>query len=130
MLVRPAGSTVTPVVRTVGAMASAPPVPAVTSAPGVARRLVLPVEAFSQEMHRGHYPAYDGGGEAWCSATSTAMLLRYWGRGPCGSALSWVQPPVDAQVDVAARQVYDHTYQGCGNWGFNTAYAGTYDLDV
>ncbi len=33
--------------------------------------------------------------------------------------------PVDAQVDSAARNVFDYTYDGAGNWPFNTAYAAT-----
>ena len=33
--------------------------------------------------------------------------------------------PVDAQVDFTARNVFDYTYDGAGNWPFNTAYAAT-----
>lgn len=36
-----------------------------------------------------------------------------------------MSPATDAQVDVAARMVYDAEYGGTGNWPFNTAYAGT-----
>ena len=28
--------------------------------------------------HHGEYPEFDNGGEAWCSPTSTAMVVRYW----------------------------------------------------
>jgi hypothetical protein len=34
----------------------------------------------------------------------------------------------DPQVDLAARAVFDHTYDGAGNWPFNTAYAATRGL--
>ena len=32
---------------------------------------------------------------------------------------------IDAEVDFAARNVFDYTYDGAGNWPFNTAYAAT-----
>ena len=37
-------------------------------------------------------------------------------------------PWVDSQVDYAARNVFDYTYSGCGNWPFNTAYAARFGL--
>ena len=40
-----------------------------------------------------------------------------------GRDLAWVTPPLDAEVDFAARNVFDYTYDGAGNWPFNTAYA-------
>jgi hypothetical protein len=80
-------------------------------------------------VHIGHYPQWNGGGEAWCSATSTAMVLRYWGTGPTAADLAWVDPPVDAEVDHATRNVFDYTYDGAGNWPFNTAYAARYGLE-
>ena len=39
---------------------------------------VLPVPRYSQMVHEGDYPQYDGGGEAWCSPTSTTMVLDYY----------------------------------------------------
>lgn len=129
-LLRPAGSDASPVLRSVGAMASRLPngkkVP--VSPIGVAAGTVLDVPTFSQEVHVGHYPQWDNGGEAWCSPTSTAMVLAYWNAGPRDGDLSWVDPPVDAEVDFAARNVYDYTYEGAGNWSFNTAYASRYGL--
>ena len=89
----------------------------------------LGVPPYSQEIHHGHYPEFDNGGEAWCSPTSTAMVLRYWQNktgtpyAPSASETSWVNPPQDPEVDYAARFVYDYHYQGAGNWPFNTAYA-------
>src|SRR5690349_7663060 len=76
-LLRKAGTTLTPQVGTVGAVAS--DLPAVdrvtTSRTGVARGIVLDVPRYSQMVHAGEYPQYGGGGEAWCSPTSTSMVL-------------------------------------------------------
>jgi Peptidase_C39 like family len=89
----------------------------------------LGVDPYSQEIHHGHYPEFDNGGEAWCSPTSTAMVVRYWQErtgtpyAPTAAETAWVTPPVDAAVDYTARFVYDYHYQGAGNWPFNTAYA-------
>ena len=55
---------------------------------------------YSQEIHAGQYPEYDGGGEAWCSPTSTSMVLAYWGALPPPSEWSWVDPSyADPWVD-------------------------------
>jgi hypothetical protein len=130
-LYRRAGTTATPTLRMAGVMASAVPdrftVPA--SRPGPARGVELPVPRYSQNVHVGEYPQYDGGGEAWCSPTSTEMVVEYWRRGPTREDLAWVDPRyADPSVDHAARSTYDHDYQGAGNWPFNTAYAATFGL--
>lgn len=128
VLNRRAGSAATPVLRLAGAVATAVPAAGSPTEPTSAfggTVTTLNVPAYSQEVHIGHYTAWGGGGEAWCSATTTAMLLDYWGAGPSTAEKSWVSPPVDAQVDVVARGVYDPAYGGTGNWPFNTAYAGT-----
>jgi hypothetical protein len=90
----------------------------------------LEVTPFSQETHHGEYPEFDNGGEAWCSPTSTAMVVNYWTRvtgtqyAPTTNETSWVDPAFDdPEVDYTARYVYDYHYQGAGNWPFNTAYA-------
>lgn len=89
----------------------------------------LPVPPYSQEIHAGEYAEFDGGGEAWCSPTSTAMVLAYWGKGPTAADTSWVSPRYrDPVVDHAARYTYDSTYGGTGNWSFNAAYAAHYDM--
>ncbi|MFI2616863.1 peptidase C39 family protein [Streptomyces sp. NPDC018584] len=126
-LYRTPGTTATPTVWRLGAMASAVPdrftVPA--SAPGVAKELTVP--RYSQEIHVGQYPEYDNGGEAWCSPTSSQMIIEYWGRKPKPEDLAWVDPSyADPQVCHAARQTFDYQYDGCGNWPFNAAYAATY----
>ncbi|MFJ4877423.1 peptidase C39 family protein [Streptomyces sp. NPDC088745] len=127
VLYRLPGTGATPTLWRVGAMSSALPdrftVPA--SAPGHAGELAVPCH--SQEIHAGRYPEYDNGGEAWCSPTSSTMVLEYWGRGPSTDDLAWVDPAyADPQVCHAARYTYDHQYRGCGNWPFNAAYAASY----
>ncbi|WP_345657771.1 peptidase C39 family protein [Streptomyces siamensis] len=126
-LYRTPGSRITPVVWRLGAMGSDVPdrftVPA--STPGLAQELAVP--RLSQEIHAGQYPEYDNGGEAWCSPTSSQMIIEYWGRRPTAEQLSWVDPAyADPQVCHAARFTYDYQYGGCGNWPFNAAYASTY----
>jgi hypothetical protein len=126
-LMKPLGTSEIPTVDFVGAMASALPdtKKVSASAAGPGRGIELPVPTYSQEVHIGHYPQWDNGGEAWCSPTSTAMVVDYWRAGPTTGETSWVQPPTDAQVDFTARNVFDYTYDGAGNWPFNTAYAAT-----
>lgn len=126
-LYRRPGSGLTPTVWRLGAMASDVPdrfgVPA--SEPGLARELTVP--RYSQNTHVGQYPEYDNGGEAWCSPTSSQMIVEYWGRKPSAADLAWVDPAFDdPQVCHAARNTYDYQYRGCGNWPFNAAYAATY----
>jgi hypothetical protein len=130
-LMRRAGaSSASPSVSFVGAMASqVSGVPAV-SAPGPARGIVLPVPTYSQMVHRGEFSQYGGGGEAWCSPTSTAMVLGYYGRLPSASSYGWVGQRTDPWVDEVARRTYDAAYRGTGNWPFNTAYAASRGLSA
>ncbi|ALG06103.1 C39 family peptidase [Kibdelosporangium phytohabitans] len=130
-LLRAAGSNESPTLSMAGAMTSAIPdrftVP--TSPSGGAWGKELKVPAYSQNIHVGQYPEYGGGGEAWCSPTSTQMVVEYWGKRPSKEDLSWVDPSyADPSVDHAARYTYDKDYDGTGNWPFNTAYAATYGL--
>lgn len=132
-LLRAEGSRAEPAVWRLGVLSSDVParyeVPA--SEPGPACGVELPVPRYSQEIHKGQYPQYDGGGEAWCSPTSSQMIIEYWGRKPTRGDLSWVDPSYqDPQVCQAARYTYDYQYEGCGNWPFNAAYAAGYrDMD-
>ncbi|MER5993675.1 MULTISPECIES: peptidase C39 family protein [Streptomyces] len=126
-LYRRPGTALTPTVWRVGAMGSDVPdrftVPA--SRPRLARELIVP--RYSQEIHKGRYPEYDNGGEAWCSPTSSQMIIEYWGGRLTAEQLAWVDPSyTDPQVCHAARSTYDHQYAGCGNWPFNAAYAATF----
>ncbi|MFK4147326.1 peptidase C39 family protein [Streptomyces sp. NPDC004065] len=128
-LYRRPGTRLTPSVRRAGAMGSDVPdrftVPASTPA-HPARELAVP--RYSQEIHAGQYPEYDNGGEAWCSPTSSQMIVEYWGGRLTPGQLSWVDPSyADPQVCHAARYTYDHQYAGCGNWPFNVAYAATFE---
>jgi hypothetical protein len=59
---------------------------------------------------------YPGGGEVWCSPTSTSMLLAYWAD-VLGDAALRETPP------EAASMCLDHVYEGTGNWTFNVAHA-------
>lgn len=127
-----------PTVRQVAATASDPKTAdATASQTTVHHTIELPVPAYSQEIHRGEYPQYDGGGEAWCSPTSTAMVVSYWHRGPSQHDLQSLPADTvfdqhgrkDAIVDWTAQQTYDKDYDGTGNWPFNTSYASAYGLD-
>ena len=53
-------------------------------------------------------------GEAWCSPTSTSMLLAFH--------------DVDVTVPEAADGTWDEVYEGNGNWPFNVAYAASLGL--
>jgi hypothetical protein len=129
-LVRPSGSTAVPRVHSVGAMASR--LPDATSVatskpatgPGSALGTVLRVPRYSQMAHKGYYQQYDGGGAAWCSPTSTTMVLGYYDALPRERAYAWVrQDYPDRVVAHVARMTYDAGFGGTGNWPFNTAYA-------
>ena len=122
-----------PNVRLLGAEVSAVKYSATmaTSEPLGGDTVELPVPALSQEVHARQYPQWGGGGEAWCSPTSTEMVVEYWGRGPGADDLAWVDPSyADPSVDFAARSTYDVAYRGTGNWPFNTAYAAQFGLDA
>ncbi|WP_236796645.1 C39 family peptidase [Amycolatopsis sp. GM8] len=120
-----------PTVSTIGAMTSNVPdrftVP--VSPPGKATGIELPVPAYAQNLHKGQFPEYGGGGENWCSPTATEMVVEYWGRRPSESQMSWIPADyADRTVDYAARNTYDYAYEGTGNWPFNTAYAAEFGL--
>jgi len=129
-LYRASGSA-TPTVRLVGAMTSAGTTYDIPSDFG-GRASDNNVPSYSQEIHRGEFPEYDNGGEAWCSPTSTGMILSHWGTGPNATDLAAFPGPgyTDPQVDYAARYVYDWHYQGAGNWPDNAAYAARFGLNA
>jgi hypothetical protein len=129
-LYRRAGSNTTPSVTRYSAVASnltneKNTFPSATTMNGTTIDLNVP--KYSQEIHHGEYPQFDGGGEAWCSPTSTAMVVAYWQRSPSGSELVGI-PYADPWVDYTARNVFDYHYLGAGNWPFNTAYAASRGL--
>ena len=95
----------------------------------------LHLPQYSQEIHHGDFPQYDNGGEAWCSPTSTSMVVSYWGSSfmPTPAEYQWVTDALGAShadpwVDYTARAVYDYHYNGAGNWPFNAAYAASRGL--
>jgi hypothetical protein len=52
------------------------------------------------------------------------MVLAYYRKLPPSSSYAWVNHGYrDRVVDHVARMVFDHGYDGTGNWPFNTAYA-------
>ena len=136
-LFRRAGTTATPSVSRLSAVAAnltkqKGSFPSATTMNGTTIDLDVPL--YSQEIHHGEYPQFDNGGEAWCSPTSTSMVVGYWdklfplaGHAPSEDETSWVGYP-DPWVDFTARYVYDYRYNGAGNWPFNTAYAASRGL--
>jgi uncharacterized protein YvpB len=57
------------------------------------------------------------GASGWCSPTCVSMILGWWSR-------QLHRPELEVPVAKVAREVFDQTYGGTGNWNFNTAYAG------
>jgi hypothetical protein len=125
-LLRTKGSTATPALKSVAGVAASYSTKTLTatSKTTMTTTKVLDVPTYSQMIHRGEYPAYGGGGAAWCSPTSTVMLLRYWGSGPSSADYAFADDYKDPWVDHAAVHTYDYRYDGTGNWSFSTAYAG------
>ncbi|GAA5153454.1 peptidase C39 family protein [Nocardioides marinquilinus] len=103
-----------------------------TSAFTLGRAVELDVPRYSQNIHKGEYPDYGGGGQVWCSPTSSSMVLRWWGRryAPSARETADIDVPQDPQVPYAAMHTWDFTYEGAGNWPFNAAYAGSRGLDA
>lgn len=123
VLLRPEGKKARPRLDRVGAMASHVVARSRTSRPGKVAGTVIDVPTYSQMVHRGHHPEWGNGGEAWCSPTSTAMVLEHYGANP-RKGHRFKPGHSDSIVDWTASMTYDHGYRGTGNWAFNTAYAG------
>ena len=86
-----------------------------------------PVPRYSQMVHEGDYPQYDGGGEAWCSPTSTTMVLDYYDALPPAPAYSLgaARTTPTGSSPTSRGMTYDAGFGGTGNWPFNTAYAAS-----
>jgi hypothetical protein len=70
----------------------------------------------STPEHSQHgYPNEKG----WCSPTSLSMVLARW-------AEILQRPEMDLTVPQVAAAVYDKSFDGTGNWPFNTAFAGSF----
>jgi hypothetical protein len=128
----------TPSVQQLAATTTRPgALPTTTSEPVLSDSIELDVPRLSQSIHSGEYPQFGGGGQVWCSPTSTAMVMDFWGVGPTEDDLATLPHDAvfdrndshDAQVPWAAIHAWDHTYRGAGNWPYNTAYASHYGLD-
>ncbi|PWK16482.1 C39 family peptidase [Tumebacillus permanentifrigoris] len=66
---------------------------------------------------------FPNGGEVWCSPTSTSMVMAYWATVTGNAALNQTVPTV-------VNGVWDYTYNGGGNWPYNTNYAASFDLQA
>ncbi len=106
---------VTPAVRNVSVATSAAAARQKALAPGnpALWNQSLAVPACSQMIYQG--------GDVWCSATSTSMIVGYWDHdtGSC-----------EPRVRAAVAGIYDWAYDGTGNWPFNAAYAATHGLEA
>ncbi|GHO85753.1 C39 family peptidase [Dictyobacter formicarum] len=79
----------------------------------------LAVPQRSQNLDQYRNLGYGGGGDVWCSPTSTSMVMAYW-------STILHQQNLTQTVPDAAKGTYDFTYQGTGNWPNNTAYASEF----
>ncbi|OFE17201.1 hypothetical protein BA895_17240 [Humibacillus sp. DSM 29435] len=134
-LLKPVGTSRSPRLDSVSTMTNEllPDYSGVTSPFTLGRARELAVPRFSQNIHAGEYPQFGGGGEVWCSPTSTSMVQYFWGRGrrvPQPELAAVSAPNGDPQVPYAAINTWDHAYEGSGNWPFNAAYAHRFGLDA
>lgn len=94
------------------------------------QQVELDVPRFSQNIHIGEYPEFGGGGQVWCSPTSSTMVIYSYGLEVPAEELEGIEAPNgDPQVDYAAMKTWDYAYEGAGNWPFNAAYASTFGLE-
>jgi hypothetical protein len=131
LLFKTAGSKTSPTLHAVNAVAANYTMRNLknTSTTTMTKQVDLAVPAYSQMTHKGQNKEYDGGGTAWCSPTSTSMVMRYFGKGPKAKDYAW-SPYREAWVNHAARYTYDYEFGGTGNWPFTAAYAAGYSLDT
>lgn len=134
-LLRPQGHRSSPTLDGITTMTNAPlpDYSGITSTFTLGKHVELEVPPYAQNIHSGEYPEFGGGGEVWCSPTSTAMVQTYWGRAhqiPPAELATINAPNGDPQVDYAAMNTWDYTYAGSGNWPFNAAYAHPFGLDT
>jgi hypothetical protein len=113
---------VTPTLRLVGAIASRDKNKYLHNIPDATvwgRDLGVPQRSQALPEYKGK--DYGGGGEVWCSPTSTSMVTAYW------SSLT-NNPALNLTVPDTAAGCYDWVYDGTGNWPFNTAHAASLGL--
>jgi hypothetical protein len=102
-------------------LVSASTLPAGPQAEHLAGGVELSVPRHSQMLPAYRSLGFGGGGEAWCSPTTTSMIMAYW-------AGVLHLPQLDIPVPQVAQGSYDYTYRGAGNWPFNTGFAASYGL--
>ncbi len=124
----PAGQEEWPTLALAGAVTAAFPEGHAPATEGGGAGVELEVPPLSQRRHVDTFPHWDHGGQSWCSATSTAMVLHHWGVAPGPDEVAWVGHDTDPEVVHVVRHVYDAAYGGAGNWAFNVAYAATRGL--
>jgi hypothetical protein len=132
-MLRPAGSHASPRVDSMTTMTNELlGAPGATSKFTLGRHVELKVPTYSQNVHAGEFPDFGGGGEVWCSPTSSSMVQDYWGHRVPQWELNKVDGldkiKQDRQVDYAALHAWDYAYEGSGNWPFNAAYAHRFGL--
>ncbi|MEI6876501.1 MAG: C39 family peptidase [Spirochaetota bacterium] len=88
----------------------------VGSPAGLRNRILAEVPAWSQMV-------YPEGGKVWCSPVSLAMVMAYWQGRDSGRL-----PDEESFIRRTVAGVYDHDYEGHGNWSFNAAWAGEQGL--
>lgn len=105
----------TPVVRGIGlSLTKGKDTPGLKPHTGVVKALDVPMR--SQMV-------FPDGGTVWCSPTSTSMVMAYWAEKL--NKPEWNQP-----VPAVVEKVWDHVYNGAGNWPYNTAYAASQGFDA
>lgn len=117
-----------PTLTLVGAVAAAVPEGHAPTSAVRGEGVEIPVRPLSQRRHVDTFPRWDRGGQSWCSATATAMVLDHWGVAPGPGEVAWVGHDTDPEVVEVVRHVFDAAYGGAGNWAFNVAYAATRGL--
>ena len=90
---RTPGTSATPTVRALHAVASRPATQRQPTSRPLYGGRTLAVPRYSQMTHRGQYPQYGGGGQAWCSPTSLSMILGYYRALPTRANYAWVTSP-------------------------------------
>ena len=96
-LLRPTGTTATPRLDAVTTMSSAayPEKLKSISEFTLGEHVELAVPPYAQNTHSGEFPDFGGGGEVWCSPTSSAMVMALLRRlaGRCGAGRHSVRRP-------------------------------------